>query len=336
MGEYMGMGKMLKTIGYAVKRIPFIPFSGWTGDNLIAPPKDPKSSWFKGWSCNLSKKEKVTGMTLKDAFDSYVKPPKRPEGKRLYMPLSGCFKIGGVGDVLTGRVEQGALKPGDLISFVPKRMTKEFDGKIKVFTIEQHHKNLPSAECGDNVGMNIKGLPMRLTCSPSPVMSSTATRRVCSLASSTSPPPCSSTTTPASSTAPRTAPRVATARSSSCVPPSPPARCPLSTGRRARSPPVTSRSRCPPTSRLPTPLRSPSPPRSLSSSHPSRSPRVLAASPSWTPTPLSRSARSPRLSTSKLLIFVSSMASRRGSSCTGAARYIRNVIVWQRQQGVRS
>ena len=52
----------------------------------------------------------------------------------------GCFKIGGVGDVLTGRVEQGALKPGDLISFVPKRMTKEYDGKIKVFTIEQHQQ----------------------------------------------------------------------------------------------------------------------------------------------------------------------------------------------------
>jgi elongation factor 1-alpha len=162
------MGKMLKTIGYAIKRIPFIPFSGWTGDNLIAPAKDSAAAWFKGWECNLTKKDKVTGMTLKDAFDNYVKPPERPQGKRLYMPLSGCFKIGGVGDVLTGRVEQGCLKPGDLISFVPKRMTKEYDGKIKIFTIEQHHKVLPSAECGDNVGMNIKGLPKEANMLPKP------------------------------------------------------------------------------------------------------------------------------------------------------------------------
>merc|ERR1719336_592838 len=61
--------------------------------------------------------------------------------------------IKGVGDVITGRIEQGALKPNDPVAFAPTGVTG------KCFTIEMHHKNVDEAQTGDNVGVNVKGLP---------------------------------------------------------------------------------------------------------------------------------------------------------------------------------
>jgi elongation factor 1-alpha len=73
-------------------------------------------------------------------------------------PISGVFKIKGVGDVLTGRVEQGQVKPGDEVVFLPTH-TSSTACSGKVFTVEMHHKAVEAANPGDNVGLNIKGLP---------------------------------------------------------------------------------------------------------------------------------------------------------------------------------
>ena len=40
------MFSILKKIGYKVKKIPFIPISGWTGDNMI--DKSSNMGWYKG------------------------------------------------------------------------------------------------------------------------------------------------------------------------------------------------------------------------------------------------------------------------------------------------
>merc|ERR1712228_630052 len=61
--------------------------------------------------------------------------------------------IKGVGDVITGRLEQGILKPNEMVSFAPSGI------EGKAFTIEMHHKNVDLAQVGDNVGINVKGLP---------------------------------------------------------------------------------------------------------------------------------------------------------------------------------
>jgi len=68
------------------------------------------------------------------------------------MPVSGVYKIKGVGDVITGRIEQGKLKPGVEVSFAPTQVGG------KAFSIEMHHKNVEKAGPGDNVGVNVKGL----------------------------------------------------------------------------------------------------------------------------------------------------------------------------------
>jgi len=68
------------------------------------------------------------------------------------MPVSGVYKIKGVGDVITGRIEQGAINPGVQVRFYPTGCSG------KAFSIEMHHKNVEVANCGDNVGVNVKGL----------------------------------------------------------------------------------------------------------------------------------------------------------------------------------
>merc|ERR1711933_15472 len=99
------------------------------------------------------KKEKVKGHTLVDALEKVVKPPKRNDKKVFRMPVSGVYKIKGVGDVVTGRVEQGKITAGVNVRFYPTGCTGN------IFSIEMHHKNVETAHCGDNVGLNVKKLP---------------------------------------------------------------------------------------------------------------------------------------------------------------------------------
>merc|ERR1712154_594267 len=65
--------------------------------------------------------------------------------------------IKGVGDVLAGRVEQGQVKPGEEVVFLPTH-TASNPCTGKVFTVEMHHTRADFANPGDNVGLNIKGL----------------------------------------------------------------------------------------------------------------------------------------------------------------------------------
>jgi len=84
--------------------------------------------------------------------------PKRDDSAPLRIPVSGNYQIKGVGTVITGRIEQGTLKPGDDVVFLPKH-TAANECKGRVFSIEMHHKSLPAAHAGDNIGINMKGLP---------------------------------------------------------------------------------------------------------------------------------------------------------------------------------
>jgi len=107
--------------------------------------------WWKGFSV-LKEKDTVTGETLMDALERCVEPPKRPVKKPFRMPVSGVYNIKGVGDVITGRIEQGTITPGVTVRFHPTGVSG------KAFSIEMHHKTVDKAEAGDNVGVNVKNL----------------------------------------------------------------------------------------------------------------------------------------------------------------------------------
>jgi len=152
------MASMLVKVGWKkefVKNcVPFMPISGWMGDNLLT--KSDKMAWWKGVTVK-SQKKPVECNTLLDCLESMVKVPKRPLKKALRMPVSGIYKIKGVGDVITGRVEAGCVNKDDVMIFLPTHTaSKPCTGKI--FSVEMHHKTVPMAGPGDNVGLNVKGL----------------------------------------------------------------------------------------------------------------------------------------------------------------------------------
>jgi elongation factor 1-alpha len=145
--------KMLQLIGYKPKKVPFIPYSGFGGDNLVDRVDEAKAPWYKGWEANINPKTKITGYTIYDALNNFFVPPKRNSDAPLRLPISNIYNIKGVGQIIAGTVEQGVVRPGDVIGIVPSNLK----GK-KVFSIEQHKKHLDSAGPGNSVGMSIKGI----------------------------------------------------------------------------------------------------------------------------------------------------------------------------------
>jgi len=135
--------------------VPFIPISGWLGDNLITPSTN--MPWYTGSEVTLPNKKKIVIKTLKQALEEMVAIPERSSSAIMRTPISGIYKIKGIGDVLTGRVEQGTVKPGEEVVFLPTH-TSSTPCQGKVFSVEMHHKVVESATSGDNCGFNIKGL----------------------------------------------------------------------------------------------------------------------------------------------------------------------------------
>merc|ERR1712039_892989 len=120
--------------------------------------KSARMSWWNGVSVKRNDGKNVTVNTLLEALNDFCSVPERKTDAALRVPISGIYKIKGVGDVLTGRVEQGILKPGEEVVFLPKHSLKALPCQGKVFSVEMHHKRVEQAFPGDNVGMNIKNL----------------------------------------------------------------------------------------------------------------------------------------------------------------------------------
>lgn len=133
------VSQYLKRVGYKPDEIPFIPISGWVGDNMIE--RSTNMAWY-------------TGPCLLEALDN-ITPPKRPTDRPLRLPLQDVYKIGGIGTVPVGRVETGSLKPGMVVTFAPANLTTE------VKSVEMHHEALAEAFPGDNVGFNVKSISVK-------------------------------------------------------------------------------------------------------------------------------------------------------------------------------
>jgi len=131
------LGKLVGSLGYKLDQIPFIPLSGWQGDNVVK--KSTNMPWYKG-------------PTLVEAMDANIQPPEMPKDKPLRLPVQDVYTITGVGTVPVGRIESGVMKPNDKIIFMPSGAV----GEVK--SIEMHHKQLAEAVPGDNVGFNVRGI----------------------------------------------------------------------------------------------------------------------------------------------------------------------------------
>jgi len=140
---------------FVKNNVAFIPYSGFKGDNLIK--KSENMPWWDGVDVKSIDGNTVHVTTLLDALNNYAKPPPRQFDKPFRGPLSGVYNIKGIGQVYATRVEQGVVKPGDEVIFLPQH-SEANPCTGKVFSIEMHHKSLPEARSGDNVGICIKGV----------------------------------------------------------------------------------------------------------------------------------------------------------------------------------
>jgi elongation factor 1-alpha len=129
----------LKKIGYKPMKIPFVPISGWEGENMTE--KSTKMPWYEG-------------PTLLEALDN-VNLPKRPTEKPLRIPIQECYKIGGIGTVPVGRIEYGMIKPGMNVRFAPEGI----EGEVK--SVEMHHEVIQQAEAGCNVGFAVSNVSVK-------------------------------------------------------------------------------------------------------------------------------------------------------------------------------
>ncbi|XVF47125.1 hypothetical protein PTKIN_Ptkin03bG0083900 [Pterospermum kingtungense] len=127
----------LKKVGYNPEKIPFVPISGFEGDNMIE--RSTNLDWYKG-------------PTLLEALDQ-INEPKRPSDKPLRLPLQDVYKIGGIGTVPVGRVEtemhhealQEAL-PGDNVGFNVKNVAVK---DLKRGYVASNSKDDPAKEAAN-------------------------------------------------------------------------------------------------------------------------------------------------------------------------------------------
>jgi len=92
--------------------------------------------------------------TLMNFVDTYIKQPERKKDVPFLMAIEGIFMATGRGTVLTGKIETGIVKIGDVLEIV--------GGRDNISTscmgLEMFKKSLDIAEVGDNVGVLVKAV----------------------------------------------------------------------------------------------------------------------------------------------------------------------------------
>merc|ERR1712200_26801 len=123
----------IKKVGYNPAAVPFVPISGWHGDNMLATSKN--MTWYKGWA--IERKEgKANGTTLLEALDSII-PPTRPTDK----PLWAGLRL-----VSSSPAWSSPLPPANSpLRSSPSRCTT----------------SMTEAVPGDNVGFNVKNVSVK-------------------------------------------------------------------------------------------------------------------------------------------------------------------------------
>jgi elongation factor Tu len=94
-------------------------------------------------------------LKLMDTVDEWIPTPIRETDKPFLMPVEDVFSIKGRGTVVTGRAERGRLLKGEEIEIIGLR---DETMKTVVTGIEMFHKELDSADAGDNAGILLRGI----------------------------------------------------------------------------------------------------------------------------------------------------------------------------------
>jgi len=86
---------------------------------------------------------------LLHALDTYIPDPQRLTDKPFLMPVEGVYTIAGRGTVVTGKIEQGVVRPGDSLEIVGLSHQAHAD---VVTDVESFGERVPEGVAGANVG----------------------------------------------------------------------------------------------------------------------------------------------------------------------------------------
>ena len=93
-------------------------------------------------------------LELMKQVDDYLPEPQRALDQDFSMPVEDVFSIQGRGTVVTGRVEQGVIKPGEEVEIVGLQDTR----KTTCTGVEMFKKSLEEGRAGENVGLLLRGV----------------------------------------------------------------------------------------------------------------------------------------------------------------------------------
>jgi len=106
-------------------------------------------------STDVNAPEYAPILKLMDTVDEWIPTPVRETDKPFLMPVEDVFSIKGRGTVVTGRAERGRLLKGEEVEIIGLR---DETMKTIVTGIEMFHKELDSADAGDNAGILLRGI----------------------------------------------------------------------------------------------------------------------------------------------------------------------------------
>ncbi|OQR98185.1 translation elongation factor 1-alpha [Achlya hypogyna] len=128
----------LQQSGFKLEQLRFVPVSGLSGGNLIAPLPAADCTWY-------------TGPTLVGAIDGFY-PPQRPITKPFRMGISDISKSMSLGQTVSGRIYTGAVSTGDTLLLMPGGL------RLTVKGMEQNGGSITMASAGDNVDLGVTGI----------------------------------------------------------------------------------------------------------------------------------------------------------------------------------
>merc|ERR1712216_1059878 len=93
---------MLQKVGwkkeFILQSTPILPISGWMGDNLLK--KSTNMAWWNGQDIVVQDQKKGTEKLHIDTVQDALNDMARPTEAAMRLPVSGIYKIKGVGDVI--------------------------------------------------------------------------------------------------------------------------------------------------------------------------------------------------------------------------------------------
>ncbi|MCA9595859.1 MAG: elongation factor Tu [Myxococcales bacterium] len=92
-------------------------------------------------------------LELLEAMDASIVEPARDLTAPFLMPVEGVCTIPGRGTVVTGRVVRGVLAPQSEVEIAGSAL-----GRVVVTSIQEFHRDVPSAVAGHNVGLLLRGV----------------------------------------------------------------------------------------------------------------------------------------------------------------------------------